>query len=134
MGNINFKTIDLGGHELARRMWKEYFTDDVSAIVFIVDVAAPQRFGDAKNELHELLKNESLAKAPFLVLGNKIDKPKAVSEEELKYSLGIDGMTTGKGPKNPKIQIIKPIEVFMCSILEQTGYGEGFRWLSDHLE
>jgi GTP-binding protein SAR1 len=135
MGSINFKTIDLGGHEFARRMWKEYFTEDVSAIVFVVDASAPERFLDVKRELGELLSNESLAKCPFLILGNKIDKTeKAVSESELLYRLDLEGKCTGKGPKDTQNKITRPVEVFMCSILNQSGYGEGFRWVSQYID
>jgi len=43
--------VNFNPHFLARRLWKEYFTDDVSAVVFLVDAAEPQRFGEAKREL-----------------------------------------------------------------------------------
>lgn len=130
MGNISFKAIDLGGHELARRLWRDYFTSDVSAVVFLVDAADRQRFSEANRELHALLAEEELQKIPFLVLGNKIDKAAAVSEQELKHYLGLEGLTTGK--QNLKnTGEIRPLEVFMCSIANGTGYGDGFRWLSE---
>ena len=42
-----------------------------------------------------LLTSDELANVPFLVLGNKIDVARAVSEEQLRYSLGLQN-TYGK--------------------------------------
>lgn len=84
----------------------------------MVDAIDVDRFPEAKAELDALLAMEDLSKVPFLVLGNKIDHPGAVSEDQLRSALGLY-QTTGKG-KVP-LEGIRPIEVFMCTIIGRSG-------------
>jgi len=131
IGKIKFNAYDLGGHEQARRVWRDYFPI-VDAIVFIVDCADRERIPESKAELDGILSNQDLAKIPILILGNKIDIPRAMSEDEVRNAIGLySNLTTGKG--TVELKDIRPIEVFMCSIVNRQGYGEGFRWLSQYL-
>jgi len=136
IGKIRFRTFDLGGHESARRIWKDYFAT-VDGIVFLVDAADRSRLPEASEELNHLLNQEALANVPFIVLGNKIDIPTACSEDELRNSLGLyQQMTFGRDkPANwSKGSGQRPIEVFMVSIMKRMGYSDAFKWMSQFLD
>jgi GTP-binding protein SAR1 len=132
IGNIRFRAFDLGGHAAARQIWRNYYAK-VDGVVFLVDAVDRERFPEVKAELDGLLGDEMLNEVPFLILGNKIDMPHAVSEEELRAALGLHHLTTGKGIGGGPSTDIRPIELFMVSVVRKMGYGEGFRWLSSHI-
>ncbi|KAJ3610734.1 hypothetical protein NHX12_022825 [Muraenolepis orangiensis] len=131
IAGMTFTTFDLGGHTQARRIWKNYFPA-INGIVYMVDVADHERLAEAKDELDAILTDETISVVPLLILGNKIDRPEAISEDALRGMFGLHGHTTGKGQVS--VKELRPLEVFMCSVLKRQGYGEGFRWLSQYIE
>jgi GTP-binding protein SAR1 len=124
MGNIRFNTFDLGGHESARKIWKDYFPA-VDGIIFLVDSSDQDRFPEAKKELEEVCSTPQLDKMPIAILGNKVDKNGAVQEYELKQALDIDSL---KQKNN------RPLELFMCSVTKKAGYPLALEWLSKYLK
>jgi GTP-binding protein SAR1 len=132
MGGMRFTTFDLGGHQQARRVWKDYFPA-VDGIVFLIDAFERERFAESKAELHSLISDEQIASAPILILGNKIDVPGAASEDEIRHFFGLHSLTTGKGTVARTELSTRPLELFMCSVLKRQGYGEGFRWLAQYI-
>ena len=135
LGGCTFNAHDLGGHAFARKVWKNYFyaTD---AIVFIVDAAdqVPGRLETVAFELNQILSDPEFEDVPIAVLGNKIDLPRALTEQELKEVLKLDGQTTGKGLSTPQSELqSRPLEVFMCTVKHKSGYGDAFRWVAQYV-
>lgn len=133
IGNMRFTTFDLGGHTQARRVWRDYFPA-VDAIVFLVDACDHPRLPESKAELDSLLTDETLANCPVLILGNKIDKMGAASEDDLRTYFNLFQQTTGKSKVSRSELPGRPLELFMCSVLKRQGYGEGFRWLAQYID
>lgn len=129
VGSVRFQTHDLGGHEAARKLWKDYFPA-VDGVVYLVDALDRERFPEARKELEALLNDDMLQTVPFLILGNKIDVPAAASEYELRAELGLH-QTTGK--EGQKLDGVRPVELFMCSVVRKMGYGDGFKWIAQYL-
>ncbi|CAL5978486.1 GTP-binding_protein Sar1 [Hexamita inflata] len=131
IGSIKFKTYDLGGHEVARKVWEEYVAS-ANAIVYLVDIADRTRFAESRVALQSVMEAKQFKDFPILILANKIDLPSAVSVEDVVSALKLQDQQTGKeAAKLP--QGVRPLEVFPCSVIQKEGYAEGFRWLSKYV-
>ena len=88
IGNIKFNSYDLGGHQQARKTWREY-AGTVDGIIFMVDAADHNKLNEARNELESLLTMPELKDLPVVVFGNKVDKKEALKEEEFREVMGL---------------------------------------------
>lgn len=91
-GNVTIKLWDLGGQPRFRSMWERYCRG-VSAIVYVVDAADHDGIPISRNELHDLLNKPSLAGIPLLVLGNKCDKPEALTKDAIIEAMDLRSLT-----------------------------------------
>ncbi|XP_056264820.1 ADP-ribosylation factor-like 10 isoform X1 [Pseudoliparis swirei] len=82
--------LEIGGGEDLRRYWSDYLRK-THVLVYVVDSSDRSRLPLAKAELHRLLRVQP--QLPVVVLGNKQDKPDAVSVSELHEALSLDSVT-----------------------------------------
>ncbi|KAK1549290.1 hypothetical protein Q3G72_012313 [Acer saccharum] len=121
--NIMFLGLDNAGKtELLCKLKGE-----VDAVVYVVDATDLERFTESKRELDALLSDESLANVPVLILANYI-----ISEELFLYHLGLTNFTTGKGKVNLGDTKVRPLEVFMYTLVQV--HIDGFEWLSQYIK
>ncbi|XP_037543717.1 ADP-ribosylation factor-like 10 [Nematolebias whitei] len=81
--------LEIGGGEDLRRYWLDYLRR-THILVYVVDSSDRSRLPLAKAELHRLLRVEP--QLPVVVLGNKQDKPGAVSVSELHQALSLEAV------------------------------------------
>ncbi|KAG7215610.1 hypothetical protein INR49_022136 [Caranx melampygus] len=106
---------DVGGQKKLRPHWKHLYAD-TAGLVFVVDSWDEERLGEARKELHRVLRYENLRGVPLVVFANKQDLQGALSPEALCLKLDLRGLCEGRA------WFIQP-----CSATTGMGLEEGFR-------
>lgn len=137
IGKMKVAIIDLGGHEVARMAWKDYFFG-CNGIVFIVDVADVERYGDVR-EAFEMVRNIETPlrepKPPVAVLFNKIDKLGHNSTSAERDPHLVASLVNGTGIEEQGPESGQAIKVAYVSIAEESPANlsgplvQSFRWL-----
>ena len=83
---------DVAGQEKHRALWRHYY-QNTGGVVFVVDASAPSRVATARDELHQMLRDEQLRNAILLVYANKQDQPGALSARQLAEELGLAALS-----------------------------------------
>ena len=113
---------DIGGQRVFREtLWVSYI-DEASGIVFVVDSSDESRFGEAKDELWNIvLANPKVKNIPILVFANKQDLPTAVNEGQLAKALDLDKVVSAS------------FAIMACSAATGENILEGMSWLQERI-
>uniref|UniRef100_UPI003AAD4DB7 ADP-ribosylation factor-like protein 14 n=1 Tax=Centroberyx gerrardi TaxID=166262 RepID=UPI003AAD4DB7 len=106
---------DVGGQKKMRPHWRHHYAD-TAGLVFVVDSWNLRRLDEARKELHQILRYQSLRGVPLVVLANKQDLPGALDPAELCLRLDLRRVCEDR-----------PWFVQPCSASTGTGLEEGFR-------
>jgi len=90
-GSLNMKIWDVGGQSKIRRSWRHFSTGAVG-IIFVVDSTDHERMEEAREELHNLLREEQMQEATVLVYANKQDAPQALAASEVAERLALHSL------------------------------------------
>lgn len=114
---LSFTCWDVGGKDKIRPLWRHYY-HGCKAIVFVVDSNDPDRLDYARDELHQMMKEEELREARLLVFANKQDLKTALGVDEVAQILELDQLNQ---------------EWFIQPSSATTGEGlqEGLEWLHE---
>lgn len=86
---LNLTVFDVGGQEKIRRLWRHY-TQNVDAVIWMVDSNDGSRLDESREELYNILQEHDLNGCPILLFANKQDLPNARSATEVNRALGLD--------------------------------------------
>lgn len=120
IGSTLLAITDVGGHQQARRLWRDYMYAS-ARIVFMIDASNRKRLPEASYELLKLLDDDEMKFAPVLILCNKIDNiSSACGEHELRQLLQIEKYLNEENPR---------VKLCMCSVMRNEGFTDGLKWL-----
>jgi GTP-binding protein SAR1 len=146
LGGITFNAWDLGGHKAVRHLWSEY-SNKAHGIIYMIDATDKRRFQETGEELEFLLMdiadavnkkntnnetsyNEEDFTVPIAIFLNKYDMEHACSMKDILKAIKLEQIIEDFGEGEC---ISPPIEVFSGSVIENRGYQNAFKWLSDYV-
>jgi len=89
--NYSLTLWDVGGQQLFREVWENYF-HDIDVLIWVVDSANPSRFKESEEEFKKVMSNPKVVYVPVAIVANKQDKTNAINEEQVKEILHLDSL------------------------------------------
>ncbi len=116
VNNVSLITYDVPGQPKFQELWSMYLKEQ-NGLIFVVDVADPVKYPDAKHLLHLIIERPETQGLPLLVLFNKIDLEKK-KMEEMKRIMEIDKIDN------------RAVKCFQTSATKNINIDQAFNWLA----
>lgn len=121
----NLAIWDLAGQRRFRDALWNNFMANANGIIFVVDMSDKLRIDEVKREFDlRIRSNYMFYEIPILIMGNKIDLPDVMSEDELIVALELNDPT--KVPASYRLQ--------PCSAKTGEGIYDGLKWLLEAID
>nr|QXF29063.1 Arf6 [Planomonas micra] len=117
---IKLSVWDLGGQDRLRSLWRHYYVG-THAVIYVVDSSDRARLGQARTELHNMLRDQLMSEALLLVFANKQDIDGCLTPEQVTEELGLYELKGRRWYVQPSVG---------C---DGVGLIDGMAWLSEHL-
>ncbi|PIC38829.1 hypothetical protein B9Z55_010714 [Caenorhabditis nigoni] len=118
--NLDFVIWDIGGQESLRKSWSTYYVQ-TDVVIVVIDSTDTTRLPLMKEQLHNMLQHEDLARSHVLVLANKQDLPGSLNPAEVSLQLGLQTLRGRKWQING------------CCALKGEGLPEALEWIANNL-
>ncbi|KAK7202865.1 ADP-ribosylation factor family-domain-containing protein [Myxozyma melibiosi] len=122
INRMNLKLWDVGGQDMLRQLWKEYYAD-CHAIIFVVDSTDRARIEECRDTLQTVVTHEDTEGIPVLMLANKQDRDDSLEVEDIKEIFNKIAESLGA----------RDSRVLPISALKGTGVTEAADWLTTRL-
>ncbi|KAI9205340.1 ADP-ribosylation factor family-domain-containing protein [Polychytrium aggregatum] len=117
---LQITCFDMSGQGKYRDLWEHFYTNELDAIIFVIDASDHQRICVVRDEFEGMLKHPAIQskRIPILLFANKMDLEAGMTVAEISTALGLES--------------IREHNWHICALYCQ-GVHQGLEWLADEL-
>lgn len=122
VNGVILKFWDVGGQDVLREMWPEYYSS-AHGVVFVIDACDRDRVAECKQALMNVVSDDAVEGAQFLVVANKSDMENAMDLVDVKEIV------------NPLLEHLnaRDSRVLKISASEGDGVSSALEWISNRV-
>jgi signal recognition particle receptor subunit beta len=126
-GSMDIMAYGVGGRSNMRPLFRHYYST-TNGLVYILDISTRDSWyiESQKDELQRLLSEQDLIGMPLLILGNKVDLPSAMSQEELEELVNLKSIRRTRAVEVRRVSVLS-------HKLDAEPINSAFKWLKTQM-